>query len=262
MLKIKGQRLGLRQFLVITLLSILIMLFFIHPVLALNPTKEFYVNDYADLLTEDTKKHIIEKNISLKNQTGAQIVVVTLPSLEGKNLEGYSLYLARNWGIGDEDKNNGILLLLALKERKFRVEIGYGLEGILPDGKTGRMQDEYIIPYLRNDEWDKGVLNGFNAFLKEVCQYYEIDCDVIVEEAKIGTSKEDMIAGIITLIFVVIYIIIRIRFRGGPFMFLGGGGHHGGFSSGGGFSGGGFSGGGGSFGGGRKFKRILIKVIS
>ena len=104
-----------------------------------RPTSDFYVNDYAKLLNESTKDYIISTNKSLYNQTGSQIVVVTVPSLDGDSLEEYATELFRNFGIGDKSKNNGVLLLLALQERQFRIEVGYGLEGVLTDGKTGRI---------------------------------------------------------------------------------------------------------------------------
>lgn len=140
-----------------------------------DPTTEFYVNDYAGLLDEETKNYIINVNKKLYSQTGAQIVVVTVPSLEGDSLEDYATELFRDFGIGDKTKNNGLLLLLALKERQFRVEVGYGLEGILPDAKTGRIQDEYIIPYLKENEWNAGIKNGFNAFLEIISNEYNIE---------------------------------------------------------------------------------------
>ena len=92
-----------------------------------QPTSYFYVNDYANLLTEDTKNYIINTNVNLQKQTGAQIVVVTVENLEGNSLEDYATELFRNFGIGDKTKNNGILMLLALEEREFRIEVGYGL---------------------------------------------------------------------------------------------------------------------------------------
>lgn len=150
-----------------------------------NPTSDFYVNDYAGLLNEETKNYIISTNKSLYNQTGSQIVVVTIPSLNGNSLEDYSTELFRNFGIGSKSKNNGVLLLLALEERQFRIEVGYGLEGILPDGKTGRIQDEYIIPYLKQNNWNDGIKNGYSAILNIVADEYNVNVgaeDAIVTE--------------------------------------------------------------------------------
>ena len=84
----------------------------------------------------------------------------------------YSTNLFRQFGIGDKEKNNGLLILIALEERKSRIEVGYGLEGVLPDGKTGRIQDEYMIPYFKDNNFDEGILNGYKALFKEVANEY------------------------------------------------------------------------------------------
>ncbi len=153
-----------------------------------NPTTNFYSNDYANILDEDIEEYIINRNVELEEKTGAQIVVVTVKNLEGNSLEEYATELFRKFGIGDKDKNNGVLLLLALEERQFRIEVGYGLEGTLTDGKTGRIQDDYIIPYLKNDDWNNGVKNGFNAILQEVYNEYNIDS---IEPIELTNANQD-----------------------------------------------------------------------
>ena len=140
-----------------------------------KPTNDFYVNDYANILDDDVEQYIMQRSVDLEKQTDAQIVVVTVKNLEGMSLEDYATKLFRSFGIGDKDKNNGLLLLLALEERQFRVEVGYGLEGVLPDGLTGRYQDQYIIPYLKNNDWNTGVKTGYTAFYKKLCDYYEVE---------------------------------------------------------------------------------------
>lgn len=140
-----------------------------------EPTYDFYVNDYADLLSSDVEQYIISTNKTLNSQTGAQIVVVTVQNLEGQSLEEYSTELFRKFGIGDKTKNNGVLMLLALEERQMRIEVGYGLEGVLTDGKTGRIQDEYIIPYLKENNWNEGIRNGYSKILEEVANEYQVD---------------------------------------------------------------------------------------
>ena len=261
--------------------SLIFSLFFLLILIPVNalevvkPTKDFYVNDYANILSDETEKYIMDKSISLNQADGTQIVVVTIPSLNGNSLEDYSYQLFKEFKIGDKEKNNGLLLLLALDERKFRVEVGNGLEGILPDGKTGRFQDQYIIPYLKKDKWDEGIKNGYDAFFKEIVELNELD--LIYEEP--NKSKEDnemwimlisiivgTVAGILikrtknsspyTLIYLLLsiilaYINVALFFNLIAFIFarFGGvysrGGYSGGGFSGGGFSGGGFSGGGG-----------------
>ena len=108
----------------LVLFFILINLFNIKSFALVNPTTDFYVNDYANLLTNETKDYIINVNKKLYNQTGAQIVVVTIPSLEENSLEEYANQLFNKFGIGDKTKNNGVLLLLSLKERQIRIEVG------------------------------------------------------------------------------------------------------------------------------------------
>lgn len=140
-----------------------------------SPSSAFYVYDGAQVLSEETEQYILNSSHELESKTGAQIVVVTIPSLEGESLEEYATDLFRQWGIGDSKKNNGLLLLCAVEDRQFRVEVGYGLEGDLPDGKTGRMQDAYIIPLLREDKFDEGIRNGYSAFLQEVATVYDVN---------------------------------------------------------------------------------------
>ena len=142
-----------------------------------NPTDRFYINDYANILSSETEDYIFDKSVKLNDIDGTQIVVVTVKNLGGQSLEEYANILFNNWGIGSKEKNNGLLLLLALEEREFRVEVGDGLGGILPDGKTGRFQDDYIIPYLKNNNWDEGIKNGYNAFYSEIVKLNNLDLD-------------------------------------------------------------------------------------
>ena len=134
------------------LVSILLLLCPLNTFAVVSPTDKFYVNDYASILSSDTEEYIFEHSKNLNDKTKAQIVVVTIPSLNGDSLEEYATELFRKFGIGDAKENNGLLILLSLEDRKVRVEVGYGLEGVLPDGKTGRFQDEYMIPYFKNDK--------------------------------------------------------------------------------------------------------------
>jgi len=139
-----------------------------------KPTSNFYVNDYANLLSSETEKYIMNINQSLNSKTKAQVVVVTVQNLEGSSLEEYSTELFRSFGIGDKKLNNGVLILIALEERQSRIEVGYGLEGILNDAKTGRIQDQYMIPYLKQNNWDEGIKNGFSAIINEIEKEYGV----------------------------------------------------------------------------------------
>lgn len=220
------------------------------------PTQAFYVNDFANVIDDTTEKTMQDMAVALGQSTGAQVVVVTVPSLGGVDLETYSLELLRKWGIGDAKKDNGVLLLLSMEERKSRIEVGYGLEGALPDGKTGTIQDEYMIPYYRNKDYSNGMLGGFTKIVEEVYKEYSVEApqnvDASVYYAGSGNSSEqgnDALKAVFA-VFLVILMIFDIIFNRGRitqiiiWMAMRGGGRSGG-GGGGGFSGGGGSGGGG-----------------
>ena len=116
-------------------------------------------------------------NVELQKRTEAQIVVVTVKSLDGKSIEQYATEFFRKFVIGGSSKNNGVLLLCSTGDRLFRIEVGYGLEGTLTDGKTCRIQDNYIIPYFKNNNYDDGIKKGFSAVLQEVSNEYGIEID-------------------------------------------------------------------------------------
>ena len=137
------------------------------------PGANIFVNDTANLLSSDTEKYITKINDALA-PTGAQVVVVTIKSLNGASLEDYATALFNSYGIGDKAKNNGVLFLLALDDRASRIEVGLGLEGALSDAKTGRIQDKYMIPHFRADSWDEGILGGFNAVVSEIAAEYGV----------------------------------------------------------------------------------------
>jgi len=119
----------------------------------------------------------MNRSVALNNADGTQIVVVTVENLEGMSIEDYSLKVARSFGIGSAEKDNGLLILLALEERELRTEVGAGLEGIIPDGKSGRIQDEYMVPYLKNNNWDEGIKNGYDAYYKEIVTLNNLSVD-------------------------------------------------------------------------------------
>ena len=132
------------------------------------PAGNLYVQDYANVLSSETRSKIQETSRSLATQTKAQIVVVTVQTLDGKPIADYATELFRKWGIGDKQLNNGVLLLVAVKDRKSRIEVGYGLEGALPDAKTGRIQDDYMIPAFKKNDFNTGILQGYQALVDEV----------------------------------------------------------------------------------------------
>ncbi|HOV70313.1 MAG TPA: TPM domain-containing protein, partial [Clostridia bacterium] len=104
------------------------------------------VNDYAGVLPDSAETDIAEMAVTLKQKTTAEVIVVTVESLEGKDIESYANELAREWAIGAKDKDNGVVILFALNDRKVRIEVGRGLEGALNDAKAGRILDNFAVP--------------------------------------------------------------------------------------------------------------------
>lgn len=224
-----------------------------------DPTDRFYVNDYADVLDEETERYIFEKSRDYQTNGGQQVVVLTMKSIGDKSVEDFSIDTARQWGIGDKESDNGVLILLVIDSRDIRIEVGYGLEGVLNDGKCGR-----IIRSAKEDLSDgdysegvKKIYDGVVGFLENPS--YEVE-DYYSDE------ENNPIVDILAAVFVVLMMIgmsffVRIfrggggngrggSYRGGRFIGGFGGFGGGGFSGGGLGGGGGFSGGGGGFGGG------------
>lgn len=224
-----------------------------------SPTTDFYAADFANVLSDETEKHIVSVSDELYSRTGAQLVAVTVESLDGMAIEDYSYKLANQWNIGSKDDDNGILVLLSTEEREIRVEVGKGLEGAVNDAKAGRLIDNYAIPSFKENDFDTGIYNLYDALLLEICNEYDIE-DLKPEIEKVQDSEDgfEMIAFII-LIIILLMGSIGGGGRGRRF-FLGGnvsgrgrfgnGSFGGTFGNGFGGSNRGSSGGGGSFGGG------------
>ena len=221
------------------------------------PTSSIYAQDYGDVLSRETESRINRLSTELQSRTGAQIVVVTIPTLDGNSIEDYSLALFRKWGIGDRKLNNGVLILFAVAEGKSRIEIGYGLEGALPDAKTGRIQDERMRPYINNGDFNTALMNGYLAVLEEVAKEYKEQFDAkprVSPKKRISSGdfwdnpwdNSPWWAKILFVIVVVILFLIDWIVFGGfftqiLFMFAGRGGGGGGGGFGGGSGGGGGS---------------------
>lgn len=193
------------------LILFLLCIFFTPNIKALvSSTDEFYVNDYANILSEETKNYIIDKSQKLDNLDDTQVVVVTVKNLEGLDIESYANQLFRNFEIGSEETNKGLLLLISLEDRTFRVEVGYGLEGILPDGKTARIQDTYIVPYLESESWDEGIKNGYDAFIKEIVTLNNLDLDFDEPTEEVENEDSNFFFEAIVFIGVICGAIIRM----------------------------------------------------
>ena len=174
--------------------ALLLALCLVLPVLAADipaPAPDFYVNDLSGVLSRESRAYIINTNVALRDRTGAQVVVVTMETLAGADIDRFATELFRSYGIGDTQKNNGVLLLVITGDREVRIEVGYGLEGAINDAKAGRILDEYVVPYLKDNKWEEGIVNGFNAIMGEVkAEYGLTDTDDVLSDAPVTYKKQ------------------------------------------------------------------------
>jgi uncharacterized protein len=124
-----------------------------------------WVTDMPRALRADTVSRLNERIGALERDTGIEMAVVVMRSLDGLSIEEAAADLFEMWGIGKKDRDNGLLLLWSVGDRRVRVEVGYGLEGVIPDGKAGAILDAYVIPRFRAGQFDDGILAGVDALL-------------------------------------------------------------------------------------------------
>ena len=125
-----------------------------------RPAQREYVVDAAGMVSPGDAERIRQIGAELREKTKAELVVVTVDTLDGTDIESYANEMFRSWGIGDAKQNNGVLLLIAKEDRKFRIEVGYGLEGEITDGRAGEILDK-MKPYFRDEKYSEGVLNAY-----------------------------------------------------------------------------------------------------
>ncbi len=227
------------------------------------------VVDDAHVLSPEVQADLTAKLAALEQKTSRQLVVVTLPSLQGYEISDYGYQLLRHWGIGQKGLNNGAILIVAPSEHKVRIEVGYGLEPILTDALSSVILQEQVIPKFRAGDVSGGVEAGTDALIQQL-SLDQSDAETKAAAAAAQTHHVRHHVGIGGLIpLIVLFFIISSLFRGRgggggmgwilPLMFLGGGrggwggggdDDGGGWGGGGGFSGGGGSGGGGGASGG------------
>lgn len=211
------------------------------------------VVDGANILSPATEASLTEKLAALEASTTRQVVVVTLPSLQGYEIEEYGYRLGRAWGIGQEQQDNGALLIVAPNERKVRIEVGYGLEPVLTDALSSVILQQTVLPRFRDGDMEGGVVAGADALVAQLALPDEEAKAKVALAAQAREAEPGLPPLAVFFILFIIFAIVRGMFgRGGggalPWVILGalaGRGGGGGWSG-----GGGFSGGGGSFGGG------------
>jgi len=217
------------------------------------------VVDLAGIIDDAVETKINRYLTELERKTTAQMAILTVKGLEGQTIEEFSLAIAHDrWKLGQKGKDNGVLLVVAVNARKYRIEIGYGLEGVLPDSLVGGIGRQYLVPYLKKGDYSTGIYTATLVIANKIASDAGVKISGMPAVQKTYPVKKGKPAGgpfgkIISLVFFLIILIIFIKNPRSFFALLllssmgRGRGHWGG--SGGGF-GGGFGGGGGGFGGG------------
>jgi uncharacterized protein len=216
-----------------------------------------WVSDYADLLSSSEEELLNERLKTFEDTTSNQIVLAIFPDAQGYPVEEFSIQLAEKWLVGQKGRDNGIILAVFLDERIIRIEVGYGLEDVVPDAIASQITRNVIPPYFREGKYYQGIYMGVEALMQATAGKYQS----IPGEMDEGRGDSDFPFTLLIFFIIIFFLVFRRRryssvsSRGwrnsGPFWWGGmGGGSSKGGGFGGGFGGGGFSGGGGSFGGG------------
>jgi uncharacterized protein len=228
------------------------------------PERRGLVNDLAGVLSPETEARIDTVARELFLKTEVPVVVAVVPDLGGESVERYAADLYAAWGIGRKGEDRGVLLLIAVEERRVRIEVGYGLEGVLTDGLVGSLLDRHVVPPLRANDWNGGALQGATALARAVAENAGVELRGARPAGRRTPARrpESAAVGALALVLFLLFVVIvrlaaarrslsgrsrRGRWRGGfgPF-----GGGFGSFGGGGGFGGGGFGGFGGGMSGG------------
>jgi len=217
-----------------------------------------YVNDFANVIPDNDESLLNQLIHELKQKTnGAEVAVVTIQSIAPLSIEEYAVRLYEKWGIGKKGLDNGVLVILAITERKMRIEVGYGLEGALPDGKCGEIRDRFMIPYFRQGELSKGIMLGTEAIIQIIANEYGVKLEGGIGYTQLRQTRNipspfQILLFLVLLPFIllarVLFLPLSLISGGGGYWYRGGSYGMGGFSGGFGGFGGGLSGGGGASG--------------
>ena len=198
-----------------------------------------WVNDFAQVLDAGTKDKLNTLITELEEKTTSEIAVVTIASIAPYDEKEYARMLFDQWQPGKKGKDNGVLVLLAVKERRWRIETGYGVEGIFPDGLCGDIGRTYMVPYFKSGDYSNGLYQGTNAIAAVIAKNAHVDLTGLIDSGEPQEKSSDA-SPLVVVFMIVIGAFIIIATLRGPFF----GGYYGG-----GYGSGGFGGGGGGFGG-------------
>jgi len=240
----------------------IITAFFIFTAVAFCEEADFknyagYVSDYAGVLSYEAKAKLSALSSEIEAKTTSQLAILTLDTTAPLDIETYAVKLFERWGIGQRGKDNGVLMLVAVKDRQMRIEVGYGLEGAIPDALAKNIIEKSMLPFFKSGDYNAGILQGAAVVSSLIAREYNVEISALENIKITASSKKPAISDFLFLIIFVIIALIRARlFWFFPASGMGrksggywsGTGSSGGFGGGFGGFGGGFSGGGGASG--------------
>ena len=197
------------------------------------------VNDFAQVIPTNQSQELENYLDDFQDKTGNAIVVATFPSVGGADVDRAAVELYQAWGIGQKGKDNGILILASIKDRRARIEVGYGLEDVVTDADAGDILRQHVYPYFKQQQYGQGLCNAAHALVELIAQKQKGQA-LGNQENGWGAGIGDVLKFILIFAVILLYLFLRIRFGWWGVGGLGGGG---------GWGGGGFGGGGGGFGG-------------
>jgi uncharacterized protein len=220
------------------------------------PKPDRYFNDYASVVSKSAALRFNEELAQFERETSDQVVVAIFPKMQSdSDIADYTQRVAQAWGVGQKERRNGVVLFVFVQDRKMFIQVGYGLEGALPDITAFDITEYRIKPHFRTGDYEGGIATGIDSIVKAIRGEYKGSGKTVAEQHRGGGASNIWFFIIFMIVLVIISRVLRrlggwgYSSRGGGPMFFPVGGGGGGWSSGGG-GGGGFSGGGGSFGGG------------
>ncbi len=241
--------------------SFLIISFFVSNALASTPkppsVPHDYVVDLAGVIPEEIQARLNAYLKELEQKTTAQVLVLTVQSLDGQSIDEFSFNTKEMWKLGQKGKDNGVLIVVAVKDREYRFEIGYGLESVLPDSMVGTIGREYLVPYFKKGDYGSAIYTATVVVANTIASHEGVQITGMPEVQQTYNAHTGRTLGtfqtIMVIVFAVIALILFITHPRQCFLIilasqLGGG--RGGWAGGGGYGGGSFGGGGGGSGGG------------
>jgi uncharacterized protein len=223
------------------------------------PMPRHYVEDYANVINPAQEQSLNGILQELEQKTGAQYIILTVETTRGAPIEQFSIELAEKWKLGQKGKDNGILFVLAAKDRRYRFEVGYGLEGFITDQYCGRIGREVLVPYLKKGDFSTGIFQANAQIAQKIAAESGVTLSGMPTLRQVGAPDRRTSSGLSCCCALLPLLIILLLLGGVgrgmgwwfflPFM-LGGFHGHGGYGSSGSYGGGSFGGGFGGFGGG------------